>query len=67
MRRDVVTIDERHTCRDAADRMARARVRRLSVVDRDGVLAGILTDRDRRPIMASETSVGSELEIVSGP
>ena len=63
----MITIDERQTCRDAVDRMARARVCRLSVVDRDGVLAGTLTDRDRRPTMASETSAGSELEIVSGP
>ena len=48
MRRDVVTIEDGHTCRDAVERMSLAKVRHLPVVTRDGMLAGIVTDRDLR-------------------
>jgi CBS domain-containing protein len=48
MSRNVVTIEGSDSCRDAVTRMHRARVRHLPVVDRDGHLVGIVTDRDLR-------------------
>ena len=48
MSRDVVTIGPAESCLDAVVRMQRARVRHLPVVNRDGALVGILTDRDLR-------------------
>jgi CBS domain-containing membrane protein len=48
MRRDVVTIEDDRTCRDAVERMSLAKVRHLPVVDRDGTIAGMVTDRDLR-------------------
>jgi acetoin utilization protein AcuB len=48
MSRDVVTIETSASCHDAASCMFRAKVRHLPVVDRDGRLAGIVTDRDLR-------------------
>ena len=48
MSRDVVTIGPGESCLDAVVRMQRARVRHLPVVNRDGLLVGIITDRDLR-------------------
>lgn len=48
MSREIVTIDMSETCHEAAARMFRARGRHLPVVDRNGTLAGIVTDRDLR-------------------
>jgi acetoin utilization protein AcuB len=48
MSRDVVTIEPAASCREAVARMHRARVRHLPVVDRAGLLVGIVTDRDLR-------------------
>jgi CBS domain-containing protein len=48
MSRGVVTIVASESCRDAAARMHRARVRHLPVVDGGGRLVGIVTDRDLR-------------------
>jgi acetoin utilization protein AcuB len=48
MSRDVVTIGEAATCRDAVETMCRRKVRHLPVLDRDGALVGIVTDRDLR-------------------
>jgi CBS domain-containing protein len=48
MSRDVVTIRESATCQDAVATMFRNRVRHLPVLDADGCLVGIVTDRDIR-------------------
>lgn len=48
MKRDLVTIAESGTCRDAVARMHRARVRHLPVTRDDGTLAGVITDRNLR-------------------
>jgi CBS domain-containing protein len=48
MSRDVVLIGPGESCLDAVVRMQRARVRHLPVVNRDGTLVGIVTDRDLR-------------------
>jgi len=43
-----VMIGPAESCLDAVVRMQRARVRHLAVVNRDGLLVGIVTDRDLR-------------------
>lgn len=48
MSRALVTIGPAESCLDAVVRMQRARVRHLPVVNRDGLLVGIVTDRDLR-------------------
>jgi CBS domain-containing protein len=48
MSRELVMIEPRESCLDAVVRMQRARVRHLPVVNRDGLLVGIITDRDLR-------------------
>jgi acetoin utilization protein AcuB len=48
MSRGVVTIGEAETCYEAVARMCRRRVRHLPVLDREGALVGIVTDRDVR-------------------
>ena len=48
MSRQVVTIGTSGSCLDAVARMHRARVRHLPVVNREGMLVGIVTDRDLR-------------------
>ena len=48
MSQGVVTIGPEASGRDAAARMVRARVRHLPVVNRDGALVGLVTDRDLR-------------------
>ncbi len=48
MSRDVVMIGPAESCLDAVVRMQRARVRHLPVVNREGLLVGIVTDRDLR-------------------
>jgi CBS domain-containing protein len=48
MSRELVMIEPRGSCLDAVVRMQRARVRHLPVVNRDGLLVGIITDRDLR-------------------
>lgn len=48
MSRELVTIGPRESCLDAVVRMQRARVRHLPVVNREGTLVGIVTDRDLR-------------------
>lgn len=55
MSRDVVTVEERQTCHDAVDRMCRLRVRHLPVLNSEGALVGIVTDRDvRHRLFASD-------------
>ena len=48
MSQDVLTIGPAGSGLDAVERMVRARVRHLPVVNRDDVLVGIVTDRDLR-------------------
>lgn len=48
MSRELVVIGPRESCLDAVVRMQRAHVRHLPVVNRDGQLVGIATDRDLR-------------------
>jgi len=46
MTRDVVTLGQNDTLRTADDLMRLGRIRHLPVVDGDGLLAGIVTQRD---------------------
>jgi CBS domain-containing protein len=48
MSRNVVTIGTSDSCLEAVARMHKARVRHLPVVDKQGALLGIVTDRDVR-------------------
>ncbi len=48
MSRQVVTIGTSDSCQEAVGRMHRARVRHLPVVNREGQLVGVVTDRDLR-------------------
>jgi acetoin utilization protein AcuB len=48
MSRNVTTIEESRTCHDAVEQMVRTKVRHLPVLDREGALVGIVTDRDIR-------------------
>jgi acetoin utilization protein AcuB len=55
MSRNVATITESETCYEAVERMCRAKVRHLPVLDRRGVLIGLVTDRDiRHRLFASD-------------
>lgn len=53
MSRQVVTIGTSESCLDAVVRMQRARARHLPVVNREGLLVGIITDRDLRHLLFS--------------
>ena len=56
MSRDVVTLRDTETCHEAIDRMCRRKVRHLPVLDRDGAIVGIVTDRDvRHRLFAPDT------------
>lgn len=48
MSRHVVTVGADTSCHDAVGMLARHRIRHLPVVDGDGRLCGIVTDRDLR-------------------
>lgn len=48
MNRNLVTIAESSSCREAIARMHRARVRHLPVLSDGGALVGVVTDRDLR-------------------
>ena len=48
MSQQVLTIGVSDSCLDAVRLMYQARVRHLPVVNRDGLLVGIVTDRDLR-------------------
>lgn len=49
----VITIGPSDTCLEAVGRMHRSRVRHLPVVQREGRLCGIITDRDLRHYLFS--------------
>jgi len=53
MSRDVVTIGPSESGLDAVVRMQRARARHLPVVNREGLLVGVITDRDLRHLLFS--------------
>jgi acetoin utilization protein AcuB len=53
MTRQALTIGPSDSCLEAVGRMHRARVRHLPVVNRDGLLVGIVTDRDLRHYLFS--------------
>ena len=53
MSRQVVTIGTSESCLDAVVRMQRARARHLPVVNREGLLVGMITDRDLRHLLFS--------------
>jgi CBS domain-containing protein len=48
MSRNVVTIDDAGTCLEAVNRMCHRKVRHLPVLDSEGALVGLITDRDLR-------------------
>jgi CBS domain-containing protein len=48
MSRDVITIGDTETWHEAVEQMCRRKVRHLPVVDREGALVGLVTDRDVR-------------------
>jgi acetoin utilization protein AcuB len=48
MTEGIATIDETMSCHDAVERMMRRRVRHLAVLDGQGHLRGVVTDRDLR-------------------
>ena len=48
MNRNLMTISESTSCHEAIRRMHRARVRHLPVLNDDGALVGVVTDRDLR-------------------
>lgn len=53
MTRDVVTVEQHATILEAADLMAKRNIRHLPIVEKDGTLIGIVTDRDVRSAMPS--------------
>lgn len=48
MSRDVATVGVSDSCGEAVARMVRQKIRHLPVVERDGKLVGVVTDRDLR-------------------
>jgi acetoin utilization protein AcuB len=58
MSRDPITIRGEESCHEAAVRMAKYKVRHLPVVDRRGLLEGIVTDRDLRHHLLAKTVTG---------
>ena len=56
MNRDLLTIVESSSCHEAVKRMHRARVRHLPVLNDDGALVGVVTDRDLRHSCSVPTS-----------
>ena len=58
MSADPITIRSEESCWEAAFRMARHKVHHLPVVDRRGLLDGMITDRDLRHHLLSTTVAG---------
>lgn len=57
---EVIAIDPETTIAEAAELLARHRIRHLPVADKDGILVGIVTDRDVRSAMPSSVATGEE-------
>ena len=53
MSRQVLTIGPSDSCHEAVGWMHHARVRHLPVINRDGMLVGVVTDRDLRHYLFS--------------
>jgi len=62
--KDVITVPEETTLQDAAKIMAGHRISSLIVVNRNGVPAGIITDRDLRRVVASARNVANPVRDV---
>lgn len=60
MTKKVITIDKDADLNQAGEKLATHQIRHLPVVDRDGGLIGIITDRDIRSAMPSVHLDGSE-------
>jgi len=56
MTRQVVTLPERARIREAVDTIVTKRIGGLPIIDREGVLTGIVTERDVLRVLASERS-----------
>lgn len=67
MTADPITIRGEETCREAAARMASHKVRHLPVVDRRGLLEGIVTDRDLRHHLLAKAASGELGRRPAGP
>ena len=67
MSSDIVTIAPGETCHEALQRMTRNRVRHLPVVERDGAVVGIVTDRDLRHYLFTPDVFGrlGEVDVLS--
>ncbi|MCG3177838.1 MAG: Inosine-5'-monophosphate dehydrogenase [Phycisphaerae bacterium] len=65
MTRDVVTIDESGTVREAAELIAERRIHQLPVVREKQCLVGIVTDRDLRSVHDPEMMAGPVSAIMS--
>jgi acetoin utilization protein AcuB len=69
MTRDVLTVDPETSIAGANELMSRNRIRHLPVIDQDGRLVGIVTDRDIRSAMPSnllsEEAVATEIEQIA--
>jgi len=53
MKTDVITIDPETSIAEACELLTRTRIRHLPVIDKDGRLLGMVTDRDIRSAMPS--------------
>jgi len=60
MTREVIAINPETTIAEAAELLAGHRIRHLPVADKDGILVGIVTDRDIRSAMPSSVATGEE-------
>jgi CBS domain-containing protein len=64
MSRQVVTVGASDSCLEAVARMHQARVRHLPVVNNEGLLVGVVTDRDLRHHLFSP-QIYKDLGIIS--
>jgi len=62
MTTDVITIHPETSIAEASELLVRNRVRHLPIIDEDGKLLGIVTDRDIRSAMPSSVATGEEAE-----
>jgi acetoin utilization protein AcuB len=60
MTREVIAINPETSIAEAAELLARHRIRHLPVADKDGILVGIVTDRDIRSAMPSSVATGED-------
>ena len=64
MIRDVITLSPQHTLQEALEISDKRRIRHLPVIDADGCLVGILSDRDLRSATPSTLEEGEQDETV---